>query len=274
MFLRFYLVVALRPITSLMPDRMNIQLLIPSAFGAAIMACGLFAASAQCQTTDKTNRNNPFAPSPATKSRYVESDIKPVMIESVSYSTTASIPTDRSNRLSIVPDNDRSTRRGVTAGSSPTSIYRVGVGDVLVIEIQNSSTSSGHYTVRNDGTIDFPLAGEYVSVADKTTDEIEGHLSESISLYSAPQVSVKIAEYVSHGVLVNGLVEVPGFHQIHRDAVPLFVIRAAAGVTQNAKRVTIKRERTLGSESYLLSSPNADRTLIFPGDSVEFTGNQ
>ncbi|MGB5014847.1 MAG: polysaccharide biosynthesis/export family protein [Pyrinomonadaceae bacterium] len=195
------------------------------------------------------------------------------MIESVAYSTPASLHEDRSRPLSIVRENEGNTQRTVTANLSPTSIYRIGVGDVLMIEIQNASTSSGLYTVRNDGTVDFPLAGEYVSVADKTTDEIEGQLSESISLYSTPQVSVKIAEYVSHGVLVSGLVEMPGFHQIHRDAVPLYVIRSAAGVTQSAKRVTIKRERALGTESYLLSSPNTDRTLIFPGDSVEFSGN-
>src|SRR6476620_9996357 len=39
---------------------------------------------------------------------------------------------------------------------SPTQIYRIGVGDVLYINIVNSSNGKGFYTVRNDGTIDYP----------------------------------------------------------------------------------------------------------------------
>ena len=47
----------------------------------------------------------------------------------------------------------------------PTEHYKIGVGDILFINLQNSSKGSTYYTVLNDGTIDYPLAGEMISVS-------------------------------------------------------------------------------------------------------------
>ena len=64
-------------------------------------------------------------------------------------------------------------KKAAKRSPAPTENYTVGSGDVLFVSLQNNSKASTYFTVLNDGTIDYPLAGEMVSVAGMTTDEIE-----------------------------------------------------------------------------------------------------
>jgi len=153
---------------------------------------------------------------------------------------------------------------------APTESYKIGVGDILFINLQNSSKGSTYFTVLNDGTIDYPLAGEMVSVAGLTTDEIEEILREKIKLYENPQVSVKVREYSSHKITVLGLVEKSGEKFIQREAVPLFVVRAEAIVQSKANRVIIRRADSK-VETIDLKDETSENLLIFPNDIVEFT---
>jgi protein involved in polysaccharide export with SLBB domain len=153
---------------------------------------------------------------------------------------------------------------------SPTEIYKVGVGDILFINLQNSSDNSTYYTVLNDGTIDYPLAGEMVSVSGLTTEEIEKLLSEKVKLYENPKIFVKIREYASHVITVLGLVEKPGEMKIQREAVPLYVVRAETIVQPKATRAVIRRINTT-TEIIDLKDLKSDEVLIFPGDIVEFS---
>lgn len=152
----------------------------------------------------------------------------------------------------------------------PTETYRVGVGDILFINLQNSSKGSTYFTVLNDGTIDYPLAGEMVSVSGLTTEEIEDTLREKVKLYDNPQISVKVREYSSHKITVLGLVEKSGDKFIQREAVPLFVVRAEAVVQAKATKVVIRRADST-VETISLKDDKAENTLIFPNDIVEFT---
>lgn len=172
---------------------------------------------------------------------------------------------------SIANENVGIDERQEQRGLPPTSIYSVGVGDVLLIATQSAGISFGQFTVRADGTIDFPLAGERVKVIGLTTYRIESTLSDTVRLFPTTRIIVKVRDYVSHGVLVRGMVDIPGFHQIQRDAVPLFVIRATAVVNPQSDRVVIKREKDGTIESYLLSSTSADAVIVYPGDIVDFT---
>lgn len=153
---------------------------------------------------------------------------------------------------------------------APTETYKVGVGDVLFINLLNSSRGSSFYTVLNDGTIDYPLAGELVPAAGLTTEEIEERLREKVKLYENPQISVKVRDYSSHKVTVLGLVEKSGEKFIQREAVPLFVVRAEAIVQPNADRVIIRRaDETV--ETIDLKDLESENTLVFPNDVIEFT---
>lgn len=155
----------------------------------------------------------------------------------------------------------------------PTENYLVGVGDILFINLQNSSKGSTYFTVLNDGTIDYPLAGEMLSVAGLTTEEIEDILREKVKLYENPQISVKVREYSSHKITVLGMVEKFGEKYIQREAVPLFVVRAEAVVQPNASRVVIRRADST-TETFSLKDEKSENTLIFPNDIVEFTTDE
>ncbi len=161
-------------------------------------------------------------------------------------------------------------KRANIASLSPTEVYKVGIGDILFINLQNSTKDSTYYTVLNDGTIDYPLAGELVTIAGMTTEEIEETLRVKIKLYENPQVSVKIREYASHAITVLGLVEKAGEKKLQREAVPLYVIRAEAIVQPKATQAVIRRVNA-ATEILELKESKSDEVLIFPGDIVEFS---
>lgn len=161
-------------------------------------------------------------------------------------------------------------KKASIANLSPTEVYKVGVSDVLFISLQNApSKSSTYFTVLNDGSIDYPLAGGMVSVSGLTIEEIEDLLRSKISLYENPQVAVKVREYGSHSITVLGLVENAGEKYIQREAVPLFVVKAESVIKPNADQAVIRRENT-ELETIDLKDAKADEVLILPGDIVEF----
>jgi polysaccharide export outer membrane protein len=152
----------------------------------------------------------------------------------------------------------------------PTEIYRVGIGDVLFISLQESKSS--YYTVLNDGSIDYPLAGGLVSVSGLSVEDIEDMLREKVQLYENPDVSVKVREHASHSVSVLGLVGTAGKQYLQREAIPLYVIRAQALAESTADLVVIKRK---DSEELLIRAGTTefDETLVYPGDVIEFTSS-
>jgi protein involved in polysaccharide export with SLBB domain len=163
-------------------------------------------------------------------------------------------------------------RRASAASIAPTEVYKVGIGDVLFINLQNAGKASSYYTVLNDGTIDYPLAGTMIPVSGRTVEEIEELLSGKIKLYENPQVNVKVREYASHPISVLGLVERSGEKNIQREAIPLFVIKAEAVVQPKATHAIIKRANSQ-TETLALKDPKSDNVLVFPGDIVEFAPN-
>ena len=153
---------------------------------------------------------------------------------------------------------------------APTENYKIGVGDILFINLQNSSKGSTYFTVLNDGTIDYPLAGEMISVSGLNTDEVEDLLREKVKLYENPQISVRVREYSSHKITVLGLVEKSGEKNIQREAVPLFVVRAEAVVQSKANKAIVRRADS-STETFDLRDEKSENILIFPNDIVEFT---
>ncbi len=151
-----------------------------------------------------------------------------------------------------------------------TQVYKVGPGDVLFIDLTNSQNGKGYYSVLQEGTIDFGLSGEKMIVNGKTPDEIARALESRITLYRDPHVEVRIREFASHNITVSGLVSTGGRQYIQREAVPLYVVRAAAEVNPRATKVII-RSRSNTAGTYDLRSPATDDILIRQSDDVEFT---
>ncbi|MBK9216058.1 MAG: polysaccharide biosynthesis/export family protein [Chloracidobacterium sp.] len=216
----------------------------------------MLAGVANAQIASARNRNNPYSPSPDGRSKTVE--IAPA-------ETVAIVP------VSSAAGPPRHVVEPVVERPVPlTELYKVGLGDVLLIELANVSQGHGYYTVRPNGAIDYQLAGGEVIVADKSPASIARELASRISLFPDPEVRVSVREYGSHKITVSGMVDHPGEKNLQREAIPLFVIAAEAGVQPGAGQVVITRAPLLKPESFLLKEKLTDDVLIYPGNSVEF----
>lgn len=158
-----------------------------------------------------------------------------------------------------------------TPPAPPTSIYRVGVGDVLDIRLLNAQgRESTLFTVMAGGLLEYPLAGDPVPVAGLTTDEVDARLTSKIKLYENPQIVVSVREYASHTVIVAGLVNESGTKVLRREAMPLYVVLAEAQLKPEAGRASIMRA---DGQSLMvnLADPTATTTLVLPGDVITIT---
>jgi polysaccharide export outer membrane protein len=154
----------------------------------------------------------------------------------------------------------------------PTAIYRPGVGDILDIRLVNGiSKDFTLYTVLSNGTIDYPLAGEPVAVAGLTPDEIGARLSAALKrrgIFDRAQFQISVRDYVSHTVLVSGLVEQPGQKVLRREAVPLYVVLAETSPRADAGRVVVVSHSTGRTQVLDLADSNALNELVSQGDVI------
>lgn len=245
---------------------------------ACVLMMTVCALGAFSQSSDGRSRNNPYSPSP--KGKVVQAppanSSGPKGDGSVSFVMergSAQPAVAENNRPSIAQATFKIAKAAEDRSLSPTEIYKIGAGDVLYIGLQNSSQGSGYFTVRADGTIDYPLAGENVKVTDQTVEIVEENLASAITLFKDPAVEVKVRQYASHRVKVGGLVDNAGEKFLQREAMPLFAIRAEAGANPKATRVAIRRGDSQNMEVHELNDPKTEALLIRSGDNVEFTGD-
>lgn len=153
---------------------------------------------------------------------------------------------------------------------NPVSVYRVGVGDVLDIQLLNMPTSASTlYTVLEGGLVEYPPAGEGFVAAGMTTDEIKERLTSELrrrGIHANPQMMVSVREYDSHKVIISGLVNEPGTKVLRREAVPLYVVMADAQPRPEAGRVLITSYATGQTTVVDLADVGAMSTLVHPSD--------
>jgi protein involved in polysaccharide export with SLBB domain len=151
-----------------------------------------------------------------------------------------------------------------------TEIYRVGVSDVLDIRLLNSANSkSTLFTVMEGGVIDLPIAGGTVSVAGLTTEEIQNVIGAELkrrAVEEKAQVSIGVRQYLSHSVMVTGLVIHPGTKFLRREMVPLYVVLAESQLRNDGGRVVIMREGT--PSTHYLSDPATLNLNVQSGDVI------
>jgi protein involved in polysaccharide export with SLBB domain/tetratricopeptide (TPR) repeat protein len=155
--------------------------------------------------------------------------------------------------------------------ASLVKTYRIGVGDVLDIRLVNTPTTrSTLYTVMEGGLIEYPLAGGPLNVSGLTTEEINARLSAELKRRAVNQnpneVLVSVRDYVSHNVVISGLVNSPGMRILHREAVPLYVVLADAQPRMEASRAVIMRAS--GQIPVDLTDPAQMNVLVRPGDVI------
>jgi protein involved in polysaccharide export with SLBB domain len=185
---------------------------------------------------------------------------------------TATVPETRSPEKSPEESNLSEKPAPSSAPEDPSKVYKVGVGDVLDIEVLNAPTrQSTLFTVASGGVLDYPLAGEPLKIGGLTTDEIGAQLGSKItSVYDKPEIAVRVREYASHSVFVTGLTKGPGTKSLRREAVPLYAVLAEAQPSPDAQRATILREGTREIDVDLFD-PKATAELVIPGDIITLT---
>ena len=260
---------------------------VPTCFLIAIALA--FVTNASSQSSSALTKNNPYSPSPSGKVATSVAAATPMPKPLTAATPTRVAPQQiafaiKDNRTASREDD--SVRAGkprtietnspsiASSNRSATDIYRIGIGDVLFINLTNSPHGSGYYTVREDGMIDYPLAGPKVLIAGRTSDEAVAMLRSAIKLYANPQVEVKIQYYLSRSFFVDGLADNPGGKILRRDAMPLFAIRAESEVKREATTAKITRAASNMVETYLLTDVATDNVLVLDGDKVEFLADK
>jgi len=237
--------------------------------------------SAQTVPADKSknggNKNFPFSQNPKRKPKPAPQNTNTA--EVVSSSGDDQVAAGDGNfegrssaeKLASVSRTRNAAARN--AAKAPTELYRIGNGDVLDIRLLNTETKdSTLFTVMDDGSIDYPLAGGATQITGMTVDEVEEMLTGKVKLYENPEFSVTVRNFTSHAVTVLGQVEKPGNKALRREAVPLYVLLAEVIPNSTADRAVIVRadRQTINVN---LEEAGANDTLIYPGDVVRITSN-
>lgn len=172
------------------------------------------------------------------------------------------------------PPTSRNPPAATEDSAELTSMYRIGVGDVLDIRLLNSFTPrSTLYTVVEGGLIDMAIAGGPIAVAGLTTEDVQALLAAELkrrAVEEGARVSVGVRQYSSHSVVITGLVNNPGTKFLRREAVPLYVIMAEAQTRSDAGRVTIMRSGK-AAVTVELSDPEALNFQVRHGDMISVT---
>ncbi len=245
----------------------------------AILCAVAFTLESYAQTVPaNSSKNFPFSQNPKRKPKTAEPVSNPIQVVVPGNSNTQVAAGEggyesrsSAQKLASVSrvKNSASSAASKNAGKPATELYRVGNGDILDIKLLNSdSKESTLFTVMDDGSIDYPLAGGVVQVSGLTNDEVEELLAARVTLYENPELSVTVRSFASHSVTVLGQVEKPGNKSLRREAVPLYVLLAEVIPSSAADKVMITRadRQTINLD---LNDTSANDTLIYPGDVVK-----
>jgi protein involved in polysaccharide export with SLBB domain len=161
-------------------------------------------------------------------------------------------------------------RASVPVSTNMTSLYRVGIGDVLDIRLVNVVTKeSTLFTVMKEGVVEYPLLPRPILVTGMTTDEIARRLKSEIKVIKDARVVVSVRDFASHSVIVTGLVDNPGRKALRREVMPLFAILAECLPRSEAAMATIIRN---GRETNLSLANSQDMSmLIMSGDTIKIS---
>lgn len=111
--------------------------------------------------------------------------------------------------------------------------YKIGIGDVLEIQIEDAPELSRLYRVTTAGTFQVPVVGTVNAVgttAEQLVQGLEKSLKENDYLKN-PQVNVTVKQYNSQTFFVHGEVRQPGVYQVEGRPSLLKLLSLAGGLT-------------------------------------------
>lgn len=110
------------------------------------------------------------------------------------------------------------------------TIYRLGEGDEMTVEVWDRPEISGKHLIGPDGKISLPVAGA-VRIAGYSRDEATKLITESLSHYYLDlAVTVRIDQYTANRVIVLGRVSNPGVVRFESTPTLLEALARAGGL--------------------------------------------
>lgn len=156
-------------------------------------------------------------------------------------------------------------------------IYRVGPGDVLDVRVNEAaSQQSTLFTITPSGLLEHPALPEALNVSGLTIEEISARIEGELkrrALMDNPKVQVGVRDYVSHTILVSGLVKDSGTKILRREAIPLYVVVADAQPLPEASKASIVRNESNRTYEIDLAHSADMNLLIRPGDVITLHAN-
>lgn len=131
--------------------------------------------------------------------------------------------------------------------------YKIGVDDVLTVNVWHEPDLSRNITVRPDGKISLPLVGD-IQASGKTPPQLQGELRSALAQFiKDPELTVIVAEIRSRRVNVIGQVFHPGTFAITQQMGVLDAIAEAGGLKEFAKQkeIYVLRETSAGKRTRL-----------------------
>lgn len=136
-----------------------------------------------------------------------------------------------------------------TFNSAPVSKdYKIGVDDVLTVNVWHEPDLSRNITVRPDGKISLPLVGD-VRAEGKTPPQLQAELRSDLAQFIRdPELTVIVAEIRSRRINIIGQVVHPGTFAMTQQMGVLDVIAEAGGLRDFAKKnkIYVLRETSAG----------------------------
>ncbi|CAN5812748.1 hypothetical protein BH18ACI4_BH18ACI4_24090 [soil metagenome] len=178
--------------------------------------------------------------------------------------------------LKVLAENNATSNLTAKANEL-TKVYHIGVGDILDVRLGDAPvTQSTLFTVTPSGLLEYPSLPTPLQVAGLTVEETRARLEADLkrrAVNENPRVLVAVREYLSHAVIVSGLVKEPGTKLLRREAIPLYVVVADAQPAPEAGRATLVRHETGEALVVDLSKPAEMNVLVRSGDVITVLAN-
>lgn len=164
------------------------------------------------------------------------------------------------------------------SGQPVSKDYKIGIDDVLTVNVWHEPDLSRNITVRPDGKISLPLVGE-IEASGKTPPQLQAELRTDLAQFiKDPELTVIVSEIRSRRVNVIGEVIHPGTFAITQEIGVLDVIAEAGGLKEFAKQkqIYVLRETSAGKrirlnydyKDVLHGKNNAQDILLQANDTV------
>lgn len=172
-------------------------------------------------------------------------------------------------------------------GASPTPAtdkvhsddsYVIGTNDALAINVWKEPDVTRSVSVRSDGKISLPLAGE-LQAAGQTPRQLEQEITKRLQSYiSDPEVTVIVTESKSQRVNILGMVSRPGTYLLTGSTTILDAIAMTGGFKDFAKQksIYVLRQGADGTQKRfpfnykdVIKGKNTEQNIrLLPGDTI------